>query len=140
MTEGLLILRLLLALLLYAFLGLALYILWEGLRRQEAYATPQAAALVVEAGKEQGRRLVLLPMTAVGREQDNTLVLDDPYTSAHHALIVWREQRWWLEDLGSHNGTRLNGTLVLRPVPLTHGDRIAVGETILRFELLEPEA
>ncbi len=140
MTEGLLILRLLLAILLYAFLGLALYLLWEGLRRQEAQASPQAAILVVEVGEERGRRLLLLPVTAIGRERDNTLVLEDPYTSAHHALIVWREQRWWLEDLGSHNGTQLNGSPVLRPVPLTHGDRIAVGGTVLRFELLEPEA
>ena len=75
----------------------------------------------------------LRPITALGRAGDNTLVLDDPFVSAHHALVLWRDERWWLEDLESHNGTFLNGERVSSARPLTSGDRIRLGETQLRF-------
>ena len=44
-----------------------------------------------------------------------------------HALLVRREDGWVLSDLGSHNGTRLNGWLVREPVPVQAGDRVEFG-------------
>ena len=44
-----------------------------------------------------------------------------------HALLVRREDGWVLSDLGSHNGTRLNGWLVREPVPVHAGDRVEFG-------------
>ena len=44
-----------------------------------------------------------------------------------HALLVRREDGWVLSDLGSHNGTRLNGWLVREPVPVRAGDRVEFG-------------
>jgi pSer/pThr/pTyr-binding forkhead associated (FHA) protein len=76
----------------------------------------------------------LRSVTAIGRADDNTLVLQDPFASAHHALILWREGRWYLEDLDSHNGTYLNGKRLADPQPLASGDRIGIGQTMVRFE------
>jgi pSer/pThr/pTyr-binding forkhead associated (FHA) protein len=47
--------------------------------------------------------------------------------SRMHALLVRREDGWVLSDLGSHNGTRLNGWLVREPVPVHPGDKVEFG-------------
>lgn len=57
--------------------------------------------------------------------------LDDPRISRKHARIRREADAWVLEDLGSHNGTHLNGAPVTRPVPLTWGDVIRIGDTLL---------
>ncbi len=123
-------LRFLLAALLYLFLGVAFFLLWRDLRRGEKTPPPPPEAYL-QLGEEPPMRL--RPITALGRAGDNTLVLDDPFVSAHHALVLWRDERWWLEDLESHNGTFLNGERVSSARPLTSGDRIRLGETQLRF-------
>lgn len=137
MAELLLALRLLLSLLMYAFLGVVLYTLWRELRQGVAVqpSRPAVASLTVERGAQPGQRFPLRPVTALGRAEDNDLPLADPFASAHHALIFWRESQWWLEDLGSHNGTLFNGERLDKPVVLTTGDRLRIGETELRFEL-----
>ncbi|MFP4345273.1 MAG: FHA domain-containing protein [Anaerolineales bacterium] len=139
MAELILALRFALAFILYAFLALILYILWRDLRAggKVEGAVPHPAALKGEKGSAAGERILLRPVTALGRADDNTLVLDDPFASAHHAIVFWRENHWWLEDLGSHNGTLLNGEQVKGAARLAPEDRIRIGETILRFE---PEA
>jgi len=63
---------------------------------------------------------------------------DDPEAkvSRRHARIFYREGRFWIEDLGSLNGTFVNRGPRLhphQPVPLRHGDEIIVGKTFLRF-------
>ncbi len=137
MAEILLILRFLLAGILYAFLGLTFYILWRGLQR-DGNVSPETellpAKIVSRNSTETPVDLSLHLVTAIGRAEDNTLILDDPYTSAHHALILWREGRWWLEDLDSHNGTFLNDEPVTRPVLLSPGDTVLIGKTELIFE------
>ncbi|HET9974872.1 MAG TPA: FHA domain-containing protein, partial [Streptosporangiaceae bacterium] len=55
------------------------------------------------------------------------LCLTDLSVSRMHALLVRREDGWVLSDLGSHNGTRLNGWLVREPVPVRPGDRVEFG-------------
>ena len=137
MAELLLALRILLAILLYAFLGLALYIMWLSLK-QGASAAPspaKVATITVETESMPEQRFLLRPVTAIGRSSESHLVLDDPYTSSNHAIVAWREEQWWIEDLKSHNGTYLNDERVIDPRPLTTGDRIRVGQTTLRFEI-----
>jgi hypothetical protein len=135
-AELLLALRLGLALLLYLFLGVAFSILWRGFRHHEK--TPviahTPAHIVIEEGEEQGRRLSLRPVTAIGRSHTNILIIADAFASNHHALILWRDELWWLEDLESHNGTFLNEQRIAHPMPLASGDRIRIGTTTLRFE------
>lgn len=65
----------------------------------------------------------------VGRAPSNDLILRDPMVSEHHA-VLWREgPRVWLRDLGSSNGTQVNGARPDGSVELTLGDRVAFGET-----------
>ena len=56
-----------------------------------------------------------------------------------HALLMRREDGWVLSDLGSHNGTRLNGWLVREPVPVRVGDRVEFGSMAFIIQGDPPE-
>ena len=75
--------------------------------------------------------LVFPPGTGVrftiGRTSGCDLCLTDLSVSRMHALLIRREDGWVLSDLGSHNGTRLNGWLVREPVQVRAGDRVEFG-------------
>ena len=66
----------------------------------------------------------------IGRTRECDLCLTDLSVSRMHALLVRREDGWVLSDLGSHNGTRLNGWLVREPVPVRPGDRVEFGSMV----------
>ncbi len=66
----------------------------------------------------------------IGRTRDCDLCLTDLSVSRMHALLMRREDGWVLSDLGSHNGTRLNGWLVREPVPVHLGDRVEFGSMV----------
>ena len=71
----------------------------------------------------------------VGRGGQNDIALrSDDYASARHARFEPRQDGVWVQDLGSTNGTYLNGARLERPRRLTHGDVVRVGETDLRYE------
>lgn len=137
MGETLLALRIALTLLLYAFLGVVLFILVRDLRRDGTPAVPRPTAALLRWHDTGGAEhsLALETVTGLGRAEDNSLLLDDPFASAHHALVVWREGQWHVEDLGSHNGTYLNGERLSLGRVLASGDEIRVGDTLLRFEI-----
>ena len=74
------------------------------------------------------------PVT-IGGGLEHDLGLDaDEFASAQHARVEPRRDGVWLQDIGSTNGTFLNGSQVSQPRRLTPGDVIRVGETDLRFE------
>jgi hypothetical protein len=74
------------------------------------------------------------PLT-VGRSTQNDVQLDeDEYASSQHAKIEARRDGVWLEDIGSTNGTYLNGIRLTRPKRLTAGDVVRIGETELRYD------
>lgn len=70
----------------------------------------------------------------VGRGADCDLVIDDVFMSRHHALLELKEGRWWLSDLGSRNGTRLNGELLDEPQHLARGDLIRLSGSSIQVE------
>jgi FHA domain len=75
------------------------------------------------------------PLT-LGRSSRNDVDLArDEYASSNHARIEPRRDGVWLEDVGSTNGTYLNGTRLTRPKRLSPGDVVRIGETELRYEL-----
>jgi hypothetical protein len=86
-------------------------------------------------GAEAFQRAVPLtgPVTIIGRGHDADLRLSDPGVSRHHAQVELRSGEVWLEDLGSTNGTTLDGAPVTVPTALTSGQRIAVGSSVLLF-------
>ena len=76
-------------------------------------------------------------VTTFGRRPDNSVVLrDDPFISATHAQIIADEDVFRLTDLGSTNGTFLNGTRLTpnEPAILKAGDEITLGGMVYRFE------
>ena len=141
MDVVLLVLRVLLAALLYAFLAAIFLLLWRDLRRAaggRAVAPPKGRLVLVEPEEtslEAGVAFPLQEVTSIGRTLSNIVVLPDPFVSTHHALLAWREARWWLEDLESKNGTTLNSEPVTRPTVVSAGDLIGVGRVVLRLEV-----
>jgi len=71
----------------------------------------------------------------IGRGGQNDIAIGtDEYASARHARFEPRQDGVWVQDLGSTNGTYLNGMRLENPRRLTEGDIVRVGETDLRFE------
>ena len=71
----------------------------------------------------------------IGRGNQNDIpIATDEYASARHARFEPRQDGVWVQDLGSTNGTFLNGTRLDRPRRLAQGDIVRVGETDLRYE------
>ncbi len=72
---------------------------------------------------------------SIGRGGPNEVRLDgDDFASAKHARVEPRRDGVWIEDIGSTNGTFVNGVRLSRPRKLAAGDLVRVGETDLRFE------
>lgn len=98
---------------------------------------PSGRLVVVKSGDlAPGERFDLdsVVMT-VGRGSQNDIAIPaDEYASARHARFEPRADGVWVQDLGSTNGTYLNGTRLESPRRLTKGDVVRVGETDLRFE------
>ena len=70
----------------------------------------------------------------LGRSLDNDLTLSrDPLVSGHHARIVRRGSTFYLEDLGSRNGTYVGGHRVHERIPIGPGTLITVGQTQIEF-------
>ncbi len=69
----------------------------------------------------------------LGRNEDNSLVIGDRFTSGRHVRLFRRDGGYWVEDLGSKNGTLLNGHRISRAMRLSSGDRITVGSCTFRF-------
>jgi hypothetical protein len=93
-----------------------------------------ARRLVVTDGALAGTTLALddAPVT-LGRADDSTLVLSDDYASTHHARLVPGDGAWLIEDLGSTNGTFLDGNRLTRPTPVPLGHEIRIGRTALEL-------
>src|SRR5205809_1062176 len=72
----------------------------------------------------------------VGRSPDNDLIVRDPATSGHPARIERHGQQFWIVDLGSTNGTLVNGEPI-QEKELNHGDRITVGQNAVSFAIVE---
>ena len=90
--------------------------------------------LIVTEGALAGTRLTLgeQPIT-IGRAEDSTLVISDDYASARHARLVPRSGQWFVEDMGSTNGTYLDRTKVTAPTPVPLGVPIRIGRTSIEL-------
>lgn len=134
-------LRLLSTVILYTFLGLAFYIIWRDLKQ----AKPQTEVSgqlyylrVIDSAGDNGlavdQTLPLQPITLLGRDPENTLVINDASISGRHARLNREKGVWWLEDLGSKNGTFLNDLQLSKPASVTNGDTITIGDIRLQLE------
>jgi FOG: FHA domain len=71
----------------------------------------------------------------LGRSPDNDVILRDPATSGHHARLERRGDQFWLVDLGSTNGTLVNGEPI-QEKELNHGDRVTLGQNAVSFSVI----
>jgi len=73
--------------------------------------------------------------TAIGRSAENDMIMSsDSAISRQHALILFLRDSFYVEDLGSLNGTYLNGRALSGRMPLKTGDHIALGMTVFMFQ------
>jgi pSer/pThr/pTyr-binding forkhead associated (FHA) protein len=123
--------------LLYLFLIRAFGTLTRSMRTESAAERP-LGTLVVERSPARtprvGERLPLRASNTMGRDAGNDIPLPDEAASARHAKLEVRDGEWWIEDLGSTNGTLVNGVRIERAERLRSGDEIAIGRVALRLE------
>src|SRR5262249_54684079 len=97
---------------------------------------PQARLTVREGAPKGLTAAIAGGVTTIGRVVTNYIHLQDNAVSRHHCRIVWDQDAYVLEDLGSTNGTRVNGAPTDR-AHLRDGDLIQVGAHVLQFSLTE---
>ena len=92
------------------------------------------AVVIVEPKETKGARYPLADEMTLGRAAGCTITLDDTYASQLHARLFQRDGALHVEDLGSTNGTYVNGRKVDNPVAVKPGDKVKVGATV--FEVV----
>jgi hypothetical protein len=135
----------------WVFVGLVYFVLLVvlvavrremALRLRTGRALPSTAAgrlLLLNAGGDPaahaGAVWPLNPNTTLGAEAGNDLVLNDPLVSGRHARLRWDGVGWWLEDVGSTNGTLVNGQRIAARTAqkISTGARLQLGDML--FEL-----
>ncbi|HLE98420.1 MAG TPA: FHA domain-containing protein [Gaiellaceae bacterium] len=148
--ETLLVLKIAFVVLLYAFIVLVVRTATKGMTEapQEsivlgaaeaeelrARLLPRARFAVVAGDAPNGESSIeIVGPTVVGRDAGSGVHLDDEFASARHARIDPRPDGTWIEDLGSTNGTYVNGERVIGAHPVAPGDVVRIGETELRLE------
>src|SRR5690348_14919772 len=94
-----------------------------------------AQLIVRNGGNGTGEKVPLSRLrTTIGRSARSDLCIPDAFASRLHAEVRKEGDSFWLQDLGSANGTRYNGNLVTIPLPLSDGGEIQIGETTILFE------
>jgi len=134
----LLVLRLLIAVLLYGFIGVVIYILWRDFKHQsELLVTRQPIPITITTLVDSPplTRHYTCSQVILGRETTCDFPINDQTVSSQHARLSYHQSQWWCEDLASTNGTLLNGEPVLTPVVLTHGDELRLGQVGVRIAL-----
>jgi hypothetical protein len=101
--------------------------------------SPPEAYLVVttQTGQREVHRVERSSMT-IGRGADSDLTLTNPRVSRRHAHLTWDGQRFLVQDLGSKNGTRLNGSPVAARTPIADGDTLELADSRLQFQTSAP--
>jgi len=126
--------------LLYLFLIAALWVVG----RDVALAAPVRGDGAAPAGLvavdsvggtiQAGRRIPVEGAASIGRDSDNQVVVRDSTVSGRHCAVYFRDGRWWVEDLGSTNGTWLNDREVHAPEPVKPGDLLQVGRAAFHLQ------
>lgn len=138
-----LVLRIGLAIVLYVFLWRVMQTLWQELKGQgNLLASQKKPGIHVDAKTEGGREFKFhfwQSEILIGRGSNCDISLPDETLSASHARISFHHGQWWLEDLGSTNGTFINKDRIIVPTVIITGDQFKCGNTLftLRIDLLD---
>ena len=156
MTDQVLnVLKLLLLALIYLFFARVLWAVWSEVRTpvmpsggvagksgvrsgrgSRGRSAPKGVPtfVVIQPKQHRGRTYTLSSVLAIGRLEDNDIVItDDSFISSHHARIEVRPEGTWVVDLNSTNGSFVNGQRLTGERSVRKGDRIQVGSTVLEM-------
>jgi pSer/pThr/pTyr-binding forkhead associated (FHA) protein len=128
-------LRILSAIALYAFLGWALFLLWRTLRKDTLEVASRKvlplSLLIIPPGEEETFVNFTQGEISIGRDPDCECVLAHGTVSARHARLTFHHHQWWVDDLQSTNGTKLNDEPLRIPTVVANGDTIKCGQVDL---------
>ena len=99
----------------------------------EPQVSAEACLILIYGTSDLGKRFALTHDTTIGRDPSSDICVDMSFVSRQHAHISRRESHWFIEDLGSRNGTHVNGTPVDGPTRLDNGDQIKIGGAIFKY-------
>lgn len=105
----------------------------EDTRGRRERRRPPRQLVIVEPAEHLGRAFELSDELTVGRAAGCQVTVDDTFVSQLHARVFARDGQYFVEDLGSTNGTYLNRQKVGSPMPMRSGDRLQVGNTVLEL-------
>lgn len=122
-----------------AFVAVLYTFLWTVVRAVRSHLASPAAAerpaahvlFVTEPPQQSGRVISVESPTLIGRSREADITLDDPFISDRHVRFDRMENRIVIEDLGSTNGTQVNGLPVTGRRVLDRGDIVRIGQTCL---------
>jgi pSer/pThr/pTyr-binding forkhead associated (FHA) protein len=133
--QTLLILRLLMAASLYAFLGVALLVLWRDLKRQAENVVAAQSPPITLVQDGQVSFHFTKPEVTIGRDPGCDATLEDKTVSNEHARLSFHHNQWWLEDMQSTNGTFLNEERVSAPTVVTTSDEVRCGQVVFSIQV-----
>jgi hypothetical protein len=126
-----LVLRALLALVLYAFLSIAFITIWRDLQKTAALLTTRQTPFIqlmrLDFEGETYKEFTVLVIT-IGRDASCEYIILDETVSSHHARLSFHHKQWWIEDLNSTNGSFLNNDPITMPTVIISGDELRIGK------------
>ncbi len=137
----LLLIRLLLAGVLYVFIGWIVYTIWIDFNRKDIdIDRTNVPPLTLRFSDQQSERVEFFtrPIITIGREATCDCILYDKAVSARQARLSYHHNQWWIEDLNSTNGTSLNKDKVIQPTVIITDDQIICGSTHLIVQIGNP--
>ena len=124
----------------FIFLGMIYLFLWQVAKAIGSHVGPEQSPsrrrkggelVVIHSDTGKGQRFSVTRPMVVGRGDDADIIIDDPYASDAHFRLSVQDGGVMLHDMGSTNGTYVNGRRVTTPMNLSKGDAVQVGKTIL---------
>jgi pSer/pThr/pTyr-binding forkhead associated (FHA) protein len=135
--------ELILTILRLIFLALIYLFIWQvvralarhiGFTRSDNTRKMSNRVTVIRSDSQAGMSFQVTTATVVGRSDQSDVVLEDPYASEFHFRLVAQDGALMVSDLGSTNGTYVNGRRITTPTNLRRGDALQVGKTVMEVK------
>ncbi len=137
----LLIIRLLIAGVLYIFIGWIVFTIWLDFNRKDIEIDrTNVPPITLRFTDQQSERVEFFtrPIITIGRDSTCDCILYDKAVSARQARLSYHHHQWWIEDLNSTNGTLLNKDKIIQPTVIITDDQIICGSTHLVVQIGNP--
>lgn len=131
-----LVLRVLLFISLYTFLGTAVWLLWKSVTGGRLRGGTIAIPTLTLATTIDGEQTILTYTSSdvlVGRNPDCDLILEDETVSGRHGRLTYHLNQWWYEDLKSTNGSWLDDLKIEEPIVVKDSDSIYCGDAVFKI-------